>query len=285
MKKIIFLFSTITILSGCGLTPVQQEAVSRFAKASGAIGEISASSFSQSRDAVIKMNVMSIAVNGTGDIKNLDGPLDPDRIFQRISATTSLKSYGELLLALAENTQEAELKEASNNFVDSFKSVSNKKLTDEQLESLGIIVREIGGLFVEYKKAQAIRKIVLETEDDVQLICTLLENEFDKHYPATAMAFDDAIKRLRVDSNIALSEEKGIQNRLIAIEAYQLAITNKEKLDDLAKRIKSLVSSLKKANTQLVGAIKNESHSISDIRAMGAQFKELSDAIRVFSGK
>ncbi|OQW39850.1 MAG: hypothetical protein A4S08_06440 [Proteobacteria bacterium SG_bin4] len=285
MKKIIFLFSIIAILSGCGLTPVQQEAVSRFAKASGAIGEISASSFSQSRDAVIKMNVMSIAVNGTGDIKNLDGPLDPDRIVQRISATTSLKSYGELLLALAENTQEAELKEASDNFVDSFKSVSNRKLTNEQLESLGIIVREIGGLLVEYKKAQAIKKIVLETEDDVQLICTLLENEFDKHYPGTAMVFNDAITRLRADANIALSEEKGIQNRLIAIEAYQFAITNKEKLDDLAKRIKSLVSSLKKANTQLVGAIKNESHSISDIRAMGAQFKELSDAIRVFSGK
>jgi len=285
MKKIILLFLTIAILSGCGLTPVQQEAVSRFAKASGAIGEISASSFSQSRDAVVKMNLMSIAVKGKASIINLDGSLNPDDILQRISAATSLKSYGELLVALAENTQEAELKEASDNFVDSFKTVSNKKLTDEQLESLGIIVREIGGLLVEYKKAQAIKKIVLETEDDVQLICTLLENEFDKHYPGVAKEFDDTINRLKADTDIALAEEKGIQNRLIAIEAYQFATTNKEKLNDLAKKIRSLVSSLKKANTQLVSAIKNESHSISDIRAMGTQFKELSDAIRVFSGK
>ena len=45
------------------------------------------------------------------------------------------------------------------------------------------------------------------------------------------------------------------------------------------------LSTLKQANGQLAAALEDDRLSISDIRALGAQIKELADATRALSGK
>ncbi|MGR9074245.1 MAG: hypothetical protein ACU833_14390 [Gammaproteobacteria bacterium] len=280
-----FLLSTLLILTGCGLNPVQKEGVSRFAKASGGLGEFSAVSLSQYREATIEMNTLDNIIRSQVKTVDLDESFDVEDIAARISAATALTSYGRLLMALVENTQEAELKDASDEFVDSFRNVSGKKLNDDQLESLGILVQRLGGLFVEYKKAKAVKKIVLDTEKDVDLLCDLLIADFSRSDLGLMQGFDDTIKRLKVDADIALAEATGQGERELAMGAYRMAVSNEAKLNTVITQAVQTLNALKKANSQLAAALREDSNSISDIRAMGAEFKELSDAIRVFAGQ
>jgi phosphoglycolate phosphatase-like HAD superfamily hydrolase len=167
--------------------------------------------------------------------------------------------------------------------VDSFKNVSNKKLSDTQLDSLGTVVQGIGGLIVEHKKAHAVKKIVLDTQGDVDVVCDLLIADFGSTGLGLGQGLNVTIKRLKGDADIALAQTNNFQDRLIAIEGYRLAETNKAKLDTVVKKARQLLIDLKKANSQLAGALQDDKQSISDIRAMGAKFKELRDALRLFT--
>jgi hypothetical protein len=136
------------LLSGCGLTGTQQQAAARFARASAGLGEFTAKEFSGLRELTIEMNTRDVVINGKAKLTDLDESLNPADVSARISAATALSSYGQLLLSLVEETQEAELKAASDDFVDSFKHVSEKTLSDDQLEELGTL-DEIGERAIE----------------------------------------------------------------------------------------------------------------------------------------
>lgn len=276
---------TICVFTGCGLNAIQQEGVARFAKASAGVGDFSARELSQLREATIEMNTKDIAINGKAKLTDLDESFDADDISARISASTALSSYGKLLLALVEETQEAELKDASDQFVDSFRRVSGKNLNDEQLESLGTLVRGIGGLFIEYKKAKAVKKIVVDAKDDIDIICNLLIADFTRTELGLAQGVDVTIKRVKADADIALAMPTvDFQSRLIAVEAYRFADDSNARLTIVGKKAIETLTALKLANSQLVATIQEDKKSISDIRTLGSKIKELADATRVLSG-
>ncbi len=170
----------LLVLAGCGLTGAQREAAAGFARATAEVGEFTAKEFSGLRGLTIEMNTYDVAINGTADPNNLDESLDLDRVAARVAAATALSSYGQLLLSLVEETQEAELKAASDNFVASFKNVSDKRLNDAQLDALGTLVQGVGGLLIERKKAIAVKRIVKDAKPDVDTICDLLIRDFNR---------------------------------------------------------------------------------------------------------
>ena len=284
--RVSLFLSLLFLLSGCGLTGTQQQAAARFARASAGLGEFTAKEFSGLRELTIEMNTRDVVIDGEAKLTNLDESLSPDAVSARISAATALSSYGQLLLSLVEETQGAELKAASDDFVGSFKRVSGKTLSDDQLEALGTLVQGIGGLLVEYKKAKAVKRIVKEAKPDVDKICDLLIADFNRTGLGVGQGVDVTITRLKADVDYALATP-GVdhQRRLVAVEAFKLADDAKNRLNVLGSQAVKTLTTLKSANQQLASAMENDESSIADIQALGKQIKELADAARALSGK
>lgn len=276
----------LLFLAGCGLTGAQREATTQFARASAGLGEFAAKEFSGLRELTIEMNTHDIAIKGTANPNDLDESLKPDRVAARVGAATALSSYGQLLRSLVEETQEAELKAASDNFVASFKNVSGKRLNDAQLDALGTLVQGAGGLLIEHKKAIAVKKIVKDAKPDVDTICDLLIRDFNRTGLTVLQGVDVTLKRLKGDADVALATP-GVdyRSRLVAAEAFKLAGDANARVDVLGGQAAKTLSTLKRANGQLAEAMENDQLSISDIRALSAQIKELADATRALSGK
>ena len=283
-----FLFALLIIiaLSGCALTSTQKEAADSFAQASANIGDFAAIEFNHFRTATIDMNATSIALRGRAsllnskDEPNLDEALKPMPVIERVKSAQALSSYGKLLLSLVTETQETELKQASNNFVNSFKSVSKKNLSDAQLEGLGQLVQAIGSFWVEAKKADAVKAIVHHAKPDVDKLCDLLINDFDVTAFNLATGFDATISMLEVDAISALKvNNTSYTDRLIAVNGLKQAWGEREHLSNVSKQAIKTLNKLKDANAQLLQAIENDSLSVDDIKAVGQEMSNLKSAI------
>ena len=266
--------------AGCALTSTQREATSRFAQASMEIGDFTSNEFSHFRSATIDMNTTSIAINGHAKADNLDGAFNPDDTIERVKAAQALSSYGKLLLSLVNDTQAAELKQASNNFVDSFKSISNKKMTNSQLEVLGQSVQAIGSILVEAKKAAAVKTIVPAVTNDVNTSCDLLINDLTPSTSQLATGFDATIRQLTQDSDSFLEKpDKSYTDRLIASDGRRKAQEENDHLAQISSQAVKTLSALKAANAQLVNALNDDSLSIADIKTLGKEANTLKVAI------
>src|SRR5690349_22501120 len=119
-------FLTVVLLcmaSGCALNDAQNAAVSQFGSSAAALGEITSSELIAMRDDAIKMNSERLALGGKNrnsklaDETSLDRGFELNRVETISGATTALAAYGRTLSALADDTQTAELKKATNDFV------------------------------------------------------------------------------------------------------------------------------------------------------------------------
>ncbi|RMH32677.1 MAG: hypothetical protein D6690_13350 [Nitrospirae bacterium] len=287
-KLFIALAAALTIVqAGCGLSTVQRDAVGRFASATIHIGQLTSSEFPRLRQATIAMNAKSLALNGTANPDDLDGPLDPSVIATRLAATDALVEYGELLMALAqESTGQEELRRASDKFVSSFRRVANKTLSDRQLEGLGKLLYESGQWWLNKKKADALKALVPAVHDDVAKICDLLIQDFDLQELHIIQATQTAVNRLKVDSNIALNTpQTSYSDRWIAVDARLLAEREGARLQILSTQAIQALQTLKTANAELVQVLEDEAGPIEKIKQAVQEVKGLTQAIKAIAGR
>ncbi len=276
--------SSVLALSACTLTTTQREAAGRFGNATSQIGSFVATELPQLRSTTIQMNQNSVAIRGMAKPKDLDGAFDPDTVETRVAAAEALTSYGQLLSALVEDTQEDELRRASHNFTTSFQQASGNKLSDKQLDGLGEIVQAIGRWFVEHKKAQAVKAIVPTAKDSVDAICDNLIKDFSPDGLALGQGMKAAITRLKSDTDIALADPNAsFGDRQIAIEGRHLADQADARLNLVGARAVSTLRALKQANAELAAAVKDGNRSINDIKALGGEIKGLANAVKALS--
>lgn len=277
LYRICLLMLFVTALAGCALSSTQREAANRFAQASTDIGDFASGEFSHFRSATIDMNATSIVINGHAKKDNLDGAFDPDWVIERVKSARALSTYGTLLLSLVNETQEAELKQASNNFVDSFKSINDKQMTDTQLEGLGQLVQAIGSFVVEAKKAKAVREIVPAAANDVNSLCDLLIRDLTPQGGGhLATGFEATITQLTQDTDSFLEkQDKRPADRLIATGGRRKAQEESDHLAQISTQAVKTLNALKSANAQLVKAVQNDSLSIEDIKTLGKEVNTL----------
>ena len=386
----LFIFSTVFVLTGCGLTPKQKEGVTTLAQASEEIGDFTATTLSDMRASTIEMNEKSIAIrkndlgherkilvgNVCGVHKECNDTFQqkyvackknkecndhliqlckenthcstsykeeceddtdtedeilackeekkvefesliiygnnskaliskickgdkiceeefPDRIFfgafstknltARISAAKALSSYGQLLKALVDDTQEVEIKQASDGLVASLNNVSTNfedEINAAQFDSLGIAVAVIGKSIVEHKKAQAVKEIVPGTKDAVNTLCDLLIADFDSSEDGKLAAeYSNTIRILNGSVRKGLRNETNLQTREILLKTSELAYSNEAKLNTIVKQSKKTLEKLKEANSQLVEVLKDDKQDISRIKALVEQFQQLRNAV------
>jgi hypothetical protein len=284
IKKITVLTLSL-IISGCGLSVTQREAATRFASASTSVGDFSTKEFAAMRDVTIQMNTKDIALGGKAKINDLDGAFDVDDVAIRINAAIALSAYGDLLLALVDDRQSRDLRNATMQFEDSLRGVSGRTLSDADLDNLGALVYNIGGFFLEQQRAKALKQIVLRSKTDVDHLCDLLIQDFNPTGLNLLHAVDNTSKRLKVDADMALAAQKdNPKSKLFAIQAYRLADSQRTRVKKTGAQAVAVLTALKSANAELVNALENNSEFLVDTRLLGVKMKNLGLALKVFSG-
>lgn len=288
MNKAVLCIAGIVMLAltGCALTANQRDASMLFAKAASDIGDFSSGELNHFRTATIDMNSMDIAMGGKARPNNIDSAQNPEYIIPRVKAAQALGDYGRLLLMLVNDSQEVELKQASDNFVNSFKSlkIANKQLNDAQLQGLGQAVQAIGSMWVEAEKAKVLKRIVPEVDKDIGKLCDLLNDDFTVSGLNLAADFDATIRRLKNDSEGVLDlPQPSAADRQLAVDGIKRALEEGDRLNRITKQAAVTVTSIKTAHTELKDALENDTPSKADITNLGQEINNLRTAVNALS--
>jgi len=319
------IFLLVFLVSGCQLTTAQRKAVKEFGRATAVVGETASKEFGQMREETIEMNIHRITLKGIvkegPEYTDLDEMFDPEHVSERVKFADSLKSYGELLLALVQDTQEKEIEDATDKFVENLGDLSfgDEKLDKEKLEACGEVVRVIGGLWVEARKAKAVKKIVPETKSIIGHICKKLENDLNpKHAGSIASGYLKTAEGLQRDARSQLLDpecqdlkephfkeaqedapdlEKTVVlveklaflvrdndcrlERAQAIQAYHLAKSKRDRYATLEKA-SDAVAKMNKAHAELADSITSDTVTTKDLEEFCKTVKSLVDALKDF---
>jgi len=270
--------------SACGFTATQRAAVRTFSQATAAFGEASAGEFVQMRDATIRMNTARAELARPGDdVRPLEGAFSVEAVTARTQAANALRDYGELLLALVDDTQEKELQTAADRFVASVRGLpgGDKRLNDAQLAAIGKLVQVAGSLIIEAKKKEAIERIVPEADPQVAVLCDRLAADFDPDGARLASEFGVTADLLRTDAGTAIRRARDPETRAAATAAYQLAVASRARTDGVLARASAAALQLKAANRALTEAIASDQVTPEDLQDYAATVQALVETIKV----
>jgi hypothetical protein len=279
------------LTSGCvGMTAAQRDAIGQFSRGAVALGDVTATELVQMRDDEIRINVSRLTLTGlepglaTHD--ELEQTFTVEAVATRVRAAHALQSYGELLLALVEDTQSADLTSAADEFVASVRGLPEVrgKIGDEQLDAIGTIVHSVGGVIVTWKKQQALVAIVPKADPAVAALCDLLAQEFDPDGNGLGTQFLLTTSLLQVRANDVFRKANTADERAASLAAYQLAKASDAKRKAVFQHVARAIGEMKHANATLTASLTDEQNvSLHDLTAFAATVQTLIDALKVLS--
>lgn len=286
---VLLLVFVLAAASGCALSIKQKAAVSQFSAAAAKLGDATSSELNNMRDDAIKMNTERLLLGGKskdpnlGNQASLDRGFEMDRVEAIAGATQALAAYGKSLAALVDDTQSAELKAASDDFVASLGNVPGAKdeLKDEQMEALGTVVQAVGGFWIEHKRKQAVLQIVKNSQGAIDRLCDLLIRDFN---PETGWLVDqlNAIESpLMAEATSGLYDGRTYGDRKVALEGFRLAHISRMRRTEILGRVMKSAQAMKKANRALAKAFEEASWSATDIQEFAGKAQSLQAAIKI----
>ena len=184
--KIIRLLSVLTMVSllfGCGLTVRQKKLLAEYSSAAGIVGANSAVEFKAMQDLVVQANRGEITINGMETYTQLEGvkgTLTDENISQRVRATKALKSYAELLSQLVGKSEKETLNKAVNEAFKGANEFAPNIISSDVRKTVQTAITAIGGLFLEKRKAEAVREVILGYKGLVDGLCDALVSDFSR---------------------------------------------------------------------------------------------------------
>ncbi len=291
--RTVLVFSLIFCLLiqiGCGLTNNQRKNTANFSKATVVLSKATSNELIEMRNGVIQMNTYGLAAVGEESplpkINNMEQAFKAIDIKARIQAVEVLKTYGELLLSLVENTQEKELRNASEDFAASINGLpKNYKIEGLNTEAVQEVVYQIGRFIVESKKAKAVRQIVNTYKGSIDKLCNLLSKDFDVKENRLLTEFQSSgnIAIVKIQ-NAFLDPNINVITRQELVEMYKKTQAHLDRVPAISKSISKAVSDMKKANEKLSSSLKDDSNddiNRETIREYGNSVKEVIDFIKV----
>jgi len=271
--------------AGC-MTNAQRSAVREFSVATAVLGDVASSEFVAMRKSTIEMNLVRLALDPDPEPpghSNLDGSFDIDAVEARVRAAETLKTYGELLLSLATDTQADEIRNASDRFVPSVAGLGpdDQKLTDERAQALGAIVNTIGGWVVEYKKARAMKRVIADASPQVRHLCGLLKRDFDPEGVELATGFRQTADALEIAADDALDDGARRGEHAAARGAYMLATENAARVETVWRRASVSSERLATAQSALEAAMLSRQPSLVEIKSFTREAQSLLAALKV----
>ena len=278
----------LLIQVGCGLTDIQKKNATNFSKATVALSQATSNELIAMRNGVIQINTYGLAAVGEQDplpgIQNLEQTFTAEAIKTRIQAVDVLKTYGELLLSLVEETQEKELKEASEKFMASINGLPDDyKIDGLNTDAVQEAVSQIGRFIVEAKKAKAVRKIVDEYEDTIDTLCDKLSQDFDVNQGIRLLTqYQLSSDVVIVKIQDALLESNDIHTRQKLLEMYKKTQAHRDRVSTISKNISTAIVNMNTANKKLGESLNTKTEiNVDSIKEYGNSVKEVVDFIKV----
>lgn len=275
------------ILGGCGLARNQIAATHAFGNATATLGALGEEEFIGIRNGIIEMNAALLALDVAKTTANLslEGPTSMAATTERVAAARALKDYGELLQALATAEPEVGLQKAAQAFADSMESALGEDWSVEQRDAVQEIITGAGSLFLERKKASALRRIVPAYEKPVDSLAVLLAADFSLDEEGFLQAYDITARRLK---NAAIrvinsGSKYSLAEREPAVRAYRMAEMALARVAGLESRFVASIGTLREASRELAEAVKKRKYSREEIKDYAKQIRELADAYQVLA--
>ncbi len=270
-RPLVGMITLVILQSACGLTTAQKDAVSQFGRASKGFGAAVSTELVDMRNIVIDLNsnVLILEPKKLPNRDALDGEFSLSNVNGRVRAANVLQTYGELLVALVEDTQAKELQTAAGSFTGSVRGLDPDKtrLSDADLDEVGKLVVAVGGLIVEHKKAKALKGIVPRAHKQVEVLGALFAGEFNPNGGLLREYFNITAEQLLSATDPILGGQGStVTDRAVAAAAHRKGIEARAKtkavFPDLHKGAMAMVA----AHAQLVEALAKDRLQIDDIK-------------------
>ncbi len=270
LPRVVLVAVALGMATGCvGLTAEQKRAVGDFSRAAAVVGQTTAEELPRLRESAIDMNAARYGLVGDKSgltFTNLEQQFTVANVATVVRAATALQAYGELMLALVEDTQRTELKDAAGDFVGGARKLPGASLSDEQADAIRLAVELAGRAAVEWKKKRAIEDVVANAHGAVDRICALLAGEFDPASGRLGAQYFNATSPLRVEASGVLQRATTPVERTLALDAYRLAIAGQERHEQVLKKISTTAAALRNANQALVEALAHDRLKLADVK-------------------
>jgi hypothetical protein len=279
----------LVLLTGCALSARQKAAVGQFSESAATLGDVTSSQLKAMRDGTVEMTKQRLLLAGKsrdpnlGDQTSLDRGFEVSRVETVSSAAQALAAYGKSLAALVNDSQSAELQAASRDLVASLGRVpeAKERLSDKQLEAIGTVVQEVGGLWIEWKRQEAVTTIVREARPAVDRLCDLLARDFASGTGWVALQLQVIEDPLIAEATNVLYDGRSYDERKRASDAIDLVHGNRMRRTEVLKRVTDAAAAMKKANAALGQAVESSSWSAQDIQAFAERAQSLRAAVKI----
>jgi hypothetical protein len=276
-KQVSLFLGLLVLMSGCGLTIQQKSSLDQFATATRDLSVAAQTEFQKSRQDVVDMNRFRLELGDQrADVTKLDSLLTLDRTRDRIVALQALEDYAGLLNKLVGAVPEGELLEASNTFVGRLKQVKGVQLTDQEAEGIGKAVAAVGGLYIEYKRAAAVRHVVEAAHTPVLTVIDLVKKDFDPNSDFWSAGYRQTALDLRghavaITGSVA---ENDLASKQIVQRAKMLAGENMNRFTAVSSQIAALATTLSDAQNNLRLVLDSPGLNVQNIHQLTAQVRE-----------
>jgi len=279
----------LVLLTGCALSARQKAAVGQFSESATTLGDVTSSQLKAMRDGTVEMTKQRLLLAGKsrdpnlGDQTSLDRGFEVSRVETVSGAAQALAAYGKSLAALVNDSQSVELQAASRDLVASLGRVpeAKERLSDKQLEAIGTAVQEVGGLWVESKRKEAVTTIVREARPAVDRLCDLLARDFAPGTGWVALQLQVIEDPLIAEATNVLYDGRSYDERKRASAAIDLVHGNRMRRTEVLKRVTDAAVAMKKANTALAQAVESSAWSAQDIQAFTERAQSLRAAVKI----
>lgn len=275
-------------LAACGLTTTQKAALTQFGAATSDFSTIGRSEFVHSRDEVIEMNRSRLELGDDSiNINQLDGLLTVERVQDRLVALAALQEYAQLLEKLVSTFDQGELKGATDSFLASLRRVKGVNLQANDAEAIGKAVVLVGGVFLEYKRAKAVRQVVEFAHPYVITTVDLVQRDFDP----TTDYWNAGYRQVTLDLKGAAVEAKAkvqegdLASHQIVARALILSNENWGRFQKVSSQIIVTTARLRTAQENLRAVMSSREIGIQDIEGYANQVQEFVTIYRLLRGQ
>jgi hypothetical protein len=298
LHRILVVAGAVSLLTGCaGLTASQKGAIAEFSRATAAVGETTKAELTEMRERMIRTNESRLILRGPlpslAAASTLDGNLTVANVSVVANAAAALQSYGEMLQALVEDTQESELHSAAAKFATSVRSVPNVKLSADASDAISSVIVFTGRRLIEAKKAHAIKTIVPATKPAIDTICDTLTRDFDFRQAGLAADLHAATEALHGAASVAFQDvpaagdaaatQAAVSARAFSLPALQYAVQGRLRRDEILSRIATSATAIKRANAALADALAHDRLTLEDVKGAVGETGDLKPAFAELS--
>lgn len=291
INRVALLLIASLLFSGCGitLTAQQKSILDKYAASVTNGGAEASTDIRLAYDNTIYANRQILVMTGMSNnvaLTQIEGPLKGASLSERLNAAEVLKNYGELLSALASSNDKEKFRKAATQALKGINEFGDAPLIGQDAQDgITTAIMAVGGIFIERKKAQAIRKVILAYHDPVNELCARLLNDLGLEGDENGVAYsvDGACRDLMRESRIILRDKNSsVADRATAMNAETFVYETRSTLNERSEKFVELLAKLRANNDALVKAFKDGIPKdfdllVDEVNGLADLAKELTD--------